>query len=42
MRSAKHRLVDPLWQDIQRMLDAITPTDATGFFQHCDYTLQVQ
>lgn len=41
MRSAKHRLVDTLWKDTQRMLNAITPNDATNFFRHCGYTLQV-
>ena len=41
MRSAQHRLVQPLWQDTQRMLDAITPTDASHFLRHCGYTLQV-
>lgn len=41
MRSAKHRLVDALWQDTQRMLDAVTPRDAQGFFRHCGYTLDV-
>lgn len=40
MRSARHRLVDPLWRDTQRFLDAITPADATNFFRHCGYTLQ--
>lgn len=37
MRSAKHRLVDKLWQETQRMLDAITPTDAKNYFRHCGY-----
>jgi len=40
MRSARHRLVKPLWDDTQRMLDAITATDANHYFQHCGYTLQ--
>ncbi len=41
MRSAGHRLVQSLWQDTQRMLDAISPTDAIHFFQHSGYTLQM-
>lgn len=41
MRSAQHRLVDALWADTQRMLDAVTPSDAHGFFRHCGYTLDV-
>ena len=40
MRSARHRRVQSLWSDTQRMLDRITPSDATGFFNHCGYTLQ--
>jgi transposase len=39
MRSAQHRLVDALWTDTQRMLEAITPTDAIHFLHHCGYTL---
>lgn len=42
MRSAKHRLVEPLWRDTQRMLDAITPSDAGGFFRHCGYAIQMK
>lgn len=37
LRSAAHRVVDDLWRDLQRMLDAITPSDALGFFRHCGY-----
>lgn len=40
MRSAKHRFVTPMWQDVQRMLDLITRRDAAGFFHHCGYTLR--
>ena len=39
MRSAAHRTMDALWQDVQRMLDLITPDDAAGFYHHCGYTL---
>ena len=42
MRSAGHRTMHALWSDVQRMLDRITPGDATGFFRHCGYTLQVK
>lgn len=42
MRSAKHRLVEPLWQDAQRLLDAITPSDASNFLRHCGYTLHMK
>ena len=41
MRSARHRRIDALWHDTQRMLDAVTPSDAAGFFRHCGYTLDV-
>jgi transposase len=37
LRSAGHRTMDALWNDIQRMLDRITPSDAVGFFRHCGY-----
>ncbi len=41
MRSAAHRTIDALWNDVQRMLDLITASDAKGYFSHCGYTLQV-
>ena len=41
LRSASHRVQQALWGDVQRMLDAITPNDAEGFFKHCGYTLQI-
>lgn len=37
MRSAGHRTVDALWRDVQRMLDLITPGDASAFFNHAGY-----
>jgi transposase len=40
MRSAAHRTIDALWNDVQRMLDLITPHDAAGFYRHCGYTLR--
>jgi transposase len=42
MRSAGHRLVSELWEDTQRILDAVTPSDAVGFFCHCGYTLRIR
>ena len=42
MRSAGHRTMWALWTDVQRMLDRITPSDATGFLRHCGYTLRVE
>ena len=42
MRSAGHRTMNALWQDVQRMLDRITTSDAAGFFRHCGYVLQVK
>jgi transposase len=40
MRSAAHRTMDALWQDVQRILEQITSSDAAGFLRHCGYTLQ--
>ena len=40
LRSASHRAQEALWNDTQRMLDAITASDAEGFYRHCGYTLQ--
>ena len=42
MRSAGHRRVKDLWQDTQRLLNAISPKDATNFFRHCGYSLKVE
>ena len=41
LRSAKYRLVDLLWSEIQRLLDQITPSDAANFFKHCGYTIDL-
>jgi len=41
LRSARHRMQKTLWSDVQRILDAITPSDAEGYFKHCSYTLQI-
>jgi transposase len=40
LRSAEHRQVTALWNDMQRMLDCISPTDSTNFFRHCGYGIQ--
>jgi transposase len=40
LRSAQHRTMNALWQDVQRMLDLITSSDAAAFYRHCGYTLQ--
>lgn len=40
LRSAGHRMAKALWGDVQRMLDAITPCDAAGYFRHCGYAIR--
>jgi transposase len=40
LRSAAHRTMGSLWQDIQRMLELITNQDAVNFLRHCGYGLQ--
>ena len=35
--SAGHRTIDTLWRNIQGLLDAITPSDARGFFANAGY-----
>lgn len=35
--SAGHRTVNAMWRDTQALLDAITPSDARGFFANCGY-----
>lgn len=42
LRSAGYRLIDELWHAMQGILDAITPSDAAGFFRHCGYPLQTR
>lgn len=37
LRSAGHRTMEALWNDVQRMLDLITPDDASAFFKHAGY-----
>ena len=38
--AAKHRELAVLEQGVGPALQAITATDAAGFFRHCGYTLQ--
>ena len=40
LRSAGHRTMKDLWQDVQRMLDLITADEAANFLRHCGYVLQ--
>lgn len=40
LRSLACRTRDQLWRSMQRMLDAVTPSDAANCFKHCGYTLQ--
>lgn len=42
LRSAGHRTMNALWQDVQRLLDRITANDATHFLRHCGYGLQTK
>jgi transposase len=42
LRSAGHRTMSALWQDVQRMLDLITPDDAIHFLRHCGYVLRTE
>lgn len=39
LRAAAHRTRDALWGSMQKVLDAITPKDATHCFQHAGYSL---
>ena len=41
LRSLALRLSDELWDQMQSVLAAITPSDATNFFRHCGYSLQL-
>jgi len=42
LRSAAHRTVETLWQNLQGMLDPITTSDAANFVRHCGYVLQTK
>ena len=37
LRSLACRSIDRLWNVMQSVLDAVTPTDAEHFFRHCGY-----
>jgi len=39
LRSLACRTRDQLWRSMQRVLDAVTPSDAMNCFKHCGYTL---
>jgi transposase len=40
LRSAGHRSMTALWNDVQRLLNLITPSDAAHFLRHCGYGVQ--
>jgi len=40
LRSLACRTVETLWRSMQRVLDAVTPSDAANCFRHCGYTLR--
>jgi len=40
LRSLAARTRDALWSSMQPILDAITPADAHGYFNHCGYPLR--
>ena len=40
LRSAAHRAMTALWEDVQRMLELITANDAANFLRHCGYGIQ--
>ena len=41
LRTLKTRTKDALWQSMQAVLDAVTPSDAINCFRHAGYTLHV-
>ena len=41
LRSLTLRVSDELWKRMQSVLQVITPSDATNFFRHCGYSLQL-
>jgi transposase len=42
LRSAAHRTMEGLWQNMQSLLDQITAANAANYLRHCGYTLQVK
>lgn len=42
LRGLACRSVEVLWRSMQSVLDQVTDSDASGFFRHCGYTLQVK
>lgn len=41
LRSLACRTREALWSTMQRVLDQVTPDDATNCFRHCGYTLRM-
>jgi transposase len=41
LRSLACRTRDALWNAMQRVLDNVTPNDASNCFKHCGYTLRL-
>ena len=42
LRTLKRRTKEALWQSMQPVLDAVTPSDATNCCRHAGYTLHVE
>jgi len=42
LRSLACRTRDALWNAMQTVLDAVSPTDAANCFRHCGYSLRLQ
>lgn len=40
LRSLAARTRETLWSSLQSLLDAVTPSDASHFFEHCGYSLR--
>jgi transposase len=40
LRGLAARTREALWNSMQSILDAVTPSDALHFFEHCGYSLQ--
>jgi transposase len=40
LRTLAARTRDALWSSLQTILDAVTPSDALHYFEHCGYSLQ--
>lgn len=42
LRTLKCRTRESLWQSMQTVLDAVTPSDAANCYRHAGYTLHVE